>query len=154
MGGQTYFAYHPLLWRLTLLAAALASLALTGWAALSWFQSGAMIEALRAVLSLGLLLATTSVVFRLRPRSGWGVRLGPTVLTVSRALSATARHIDIPWSAVREIRRLGRARDMLVLCLADERRVSVSRRLFPRHRDFEALVEAIEEKMPALPYDA
>ncbi len=154
MGGQTYFGYHPLLWRLTLLAAALASLGLTGWAALSWFQSGAVIEALRAALSLGLLLAIASVLFRLRPRSGWGVRVGPTVLTVARGLSATAGHIDIPWSSVREIRRLGRGRDMLVLCLSDERRVSVSRRLFPRQRDFEALVEAIEEKMPALPYDA
>ncbi len=154
MSGQTYFAYHPLLWRLTLVVAALASLWLTVWAALSWSRTGAPVEALRAALCLGLLLAISSVVFRLRPRSGWGVKVGPTTLTVSRALSAAPRHVDIPWSAVREIRRLGRARDTLVVFLSDERRVLVSRRLFPRHRDFEALVEAIEEKMPALPYDA
>jgi hypothetical protein len=102
-------------------------------------------------MSLGLLFAMGSVAFRLRPREGWGVRVGPTVLTVARA---TQGHIDIPWSAVREIRRLGRGRDTLVLLLSDDRRVLVPRHLFPRHRDFEAVVTAIEDKMPPRPYDA
>jgi len=153
MSERTYFPYHPLRWRVTLLAAAVLSLGLALWACYGWYRGGGALEAGRAALSVGLLLAITSVVFRLRPRSDWGVRVGPTVLTVARAAAARG-HIDIPWSAVREIRRLGRARDTLVVFLSDDRRVLVPRHLFPRRRDFEALVAAIEEKMPPLPYDA
>ena len=153
MSEQTYFPYHPLRWRVTLLGAAVLSLGLTLWACVGWYRGGGVLEAGRAALSLGMLLAIASVVFRLRPRSDWGVRVGPTVLTVARA-GATRGHVDIPWSAVREIRRLGRARDTLVVFLSDDRRVLVPRHLFPHRSDFEALVAAIEEKMPPLPYDA
>lgn len=153
MSERTYFPYHPLRWRVTLAFAAVISLGLTSWAFYGWYRGGSMLEAGRTALSLGLLLAIASVVFRLRPRTDWGVRVGPTVLTVARA-AVKAGHIDIPWSAVREIRRLGRSRDTLVVFLSDDRQVLVPRHLFPRRGDFEALVSAIEEKMPPLPYDA
>ena len=151
MNERQFFAYHPLAWRLTLLCSACVSLALTAWAIWGWVHGGGAAEAARTALSLGLLTGIVSVALRLRPRTGWGVVVGPTVLTVARP---TQGHIDIPWSAVREIRRLGRSRDKLVLFLSDERRVLVARQLFSKRRDFEALVAAIEDKMPPLPYDA
>ena len=151
MTERQFFAYHPLVWRLLLLFCACLSLALTGWAIWGWAHGGGLAEAARTALSLGLFAGIVNVAFRLRPRTGWGVAVGPTVLTVARPKEG---HIDIPWSAVREIRRLGRSRDKLVLFLSDERRVLVARQLFAKRRDFEALVAAIEEKMPPLPYDA
>ncbi len=147
----SYFPYHPLRWRLTLSATALVSLGLAGWAGLNWAGGGGWSEVIRAALSLGLLLGVISLAVRLRPREGWGVRVGPTVLTVARA---TQGHVDIPWSTVREIRRMGRARNTLVVFTSDERQVLVPRHLFSRHHEFEALVDAIEEHMPPLPYDA
>lgn len=146
-----YFPYHPVRWRLTLAGTALGAAVLTAWGALGWYNGGGWVEAVRTTLMLGLLSAITSIAFRLRPRAGWGVHLGPTSLTVARP---TVGHLDIPWSTVREIRRLGRARGTLALFLTDDRRVLVAHQLFARRRDFEALVAAIEEKMPPLPYDA
>lgn len=151
MSERQFFAYHPLFWRITLLFTAGVSLALTAWALWGWVHGGGALEAARTVLSLGLFAGILSVAFRLRPRTGWGVVVGQAVLTVARP---TQGHINIPWSAVREIRRLGRSRDKLVLFLSDERRVLVARQLFPKRRDFEDLISAIEDKMPPLPYDA
>ncbi len=151
MSTGDYFPYHPLRWRLTLAIAASGALLLLGWAVWGFAHHGGFAELARAALSLGLLLAMASMAFRLRPREGWGVKVGPTMLSVARA---TQGSIDIPWSAVREVRRLGKRRDTLVLMLNDDRRVLVPRHLFSRQTVFEALASAIEDKMPPLPYDA
>ena len=49
---------------------------------------------------------------RLRPRPDWGVRVTPLTITVSRPTSGV---IEVPWSAVTDVRRAGDKRDTVVL---------------------------------------
>ena len=60
----------------------------------------------------------------------------------------------MPWREVRELRRHGEKRDTLSLWLDDTRRVLVPAHLFARRDDFDALVRAVEDRMPAPRYDA
>jgi hypothetical protein len=147
-----FFPYHPLRLRLWLLGSCVVALALTIWAVAGFAQSQAPREILRAGLSLGLCAAMFVAFFRLRPRSEWGVRVTPSAVIVSRPRSGT---IEVPWSEVKEIRRLGDKRDTLALWLRQEQhRVLVPAHLFARRSDFEALAKAIEERMPPPRYDA
>lgn len=146
-----FFPYHPLKLRLWLLAGLLISSALTVWAVLGFTGSQEPREILRAGLSLGLAGAMALTLFRLRPRKGWGVRLTPLSVLVSRPRRG---FIEVPWSSVREVRRLGEKRDTLALWLDEQQRVLVPAHLFARRADFEALARTIEERMPAPRYDA
>ena len=47
-------------------------------------------------------------VTRLAPREGWGVRLSPTLLTVSKPIEGV---MEIPWSALKEVHRSGKRRE-------------------------------------------
>jgi hypothetical protein len=62
--------------------------------------------------------------------------------------------IEVPWSTVKEVRRLGEKRDTLALWLQEEQRVLVPAHLFAKRADFEALARAIEERMPPSRFDA
>lgn len=147
-----FFPYHPLRLRLWLLCSCGVALALTVWAVAGFAESQAPREILRAGLSLGLCAAMGVAFFRLRPRREWGVRVTPEAVIVSRPRSG---NIEVPWSSVKEIRRLGEKRDTLALWLREEhRRVLVPAHLFARRADFEALARAIEERMPPPRYDA
>lgn len=147
-----FFPYHPLRLRLWLLGLCLVALALTIWAVAGFAESQAPREILRAGLSLGLCAAMAVAFFRLRPRREWGVRVTPAAVIVSRP---RAGNIEVPWSAVKEIRRLGEKRDTLALWLREEhQRVLVPAHLFAKRADFEALAKAIEERMPPPRYDA
>jgi hypothetical protein len=59
----------------------------------------------------------------------------------------------VPWSAVKELRRLGEKRDTLALWCGDAQRVLVPRHLFATDADFEALAAALEDTLPRR-YDA
>ena len=146
-----FFPYHPLKLRLWLLGACLVALGLTVWAAIGFAQSQEPREILRVGLSLGLAAALAVGCFRFRPKKEWGVKVTPVALFVSRPREGM---IEVPWSAVKEVRRLGDKRDTLALWLKEEQRVLVPAHLFARRADFEALAKAIEERMPAPRYDA
>lgn len=146
-----FFPYHPLRLRLWLLAACVVSLALTVWGVIGFVQSESPREIIRAGLSLGLAAALGLGFFRFRPRKEWGVRVTPRSVLVSRP---RAGRIEVPWSAVKEVRRLGEKRDTLALWLREEQRVLVPAHLFAKRADFEALAKAIEERMPPPRYDA
>jgi hypothetical protein len=146
-----FFPYHPLRLRLWLLGAFVVALALTVWAVIGFAQSQAPREILRAGLSLGLAAAMGVGFFRFRPRREWGVRVTPLSVLVSRPRAGL---IEVPWSAVKEVRRLGEKRDTLALWLQEEQRVLVPAHLFAKRADFEALAKAIEDRMPPSRYDA
>jgi hypothetical protein len=146
-----FFPYHPLRLRLWLLGSCVVALALTIWAVAGFASSQEPREILRAGLSLGLCAATGFAFFRLRPRSEWGVRVTPLAVLVSRPRAGL---IEVPWSSVKEIRRLGEKRDTLALWLREEQRILVPAHLFAKRADFEALAKAIEERMPPPRYDA
>ncbi len=150
-GPRDFFAYHPRRWRLVLTVAALMSLVLTAWALASAVRSGAALEFARAGISGGLLLAMLFIHLRLRPRSQWGVKVTPLSLVVSRP---TRGEIEIPWSAVKEVHRVGARRETLVVAVGEDRRVFISAHLFPSREEFEALASAIDERRPAQPHDA
>lgn len=146
-----FFPYHPRRFRLWLSAGLLASLALAAWAVTGFSQVDAPREVLRAGLSLGLAGGFGLWLWRLRPREGWGVQLTPAAVVVSRPRGG---RIEVPWSDVRELRRLGEKRDTLALWLDDAHRVLVPAHLFARREDFEALVRCVEDRLPAPRYDA
>lgn len=146
-----FFPYHPLKLRLFLLGSCLVALALTVWAVAGFAQSQSPREILRAGLSFGLAAAMGVGFFRFRPRKEWGVRVTPRSVLVSRPRAGL---IEVPWSAVKEVRRLGEKRDTLALWLREEQRVLVPAHLFAKRADFEALARAIEERMPPPRYDA
>lgn len=148
---RDFFPYHPLRLRLWLLAGCVAGLALTAWAIVGFLESQAPREILRAGLSFGLTSALAVAFFRFRPRAEWGVRVTPLSVLVSRPRAGI---IEVPWSAVKEVRRLGEKRDTLALWLAEDQRVLVPAHLFAKKADFEALAAALEERMPPPRYDA
>lgn len=148
---RDFFPYHPLRLRLWLLAGTLVGLALATWAVVSFMESQAPREILRAGLSFGLASALGLAFFRFRPRESWGVRVTPLSVLISRPRAGL---IEVPWSTVKEVRRLGPKRDTLALWLAEDQRVLVPAHLFPRRAEFEALAAALEERMPPPPYDA
>ena len=148
---KEFFAYHPRRWRLVLSVAAMMSLVLTAWALASAVHSQAALEFARAGMSAGLVLAMLFIHLRLRPRAEWGVKVTSRSLVVSRP---TQGEIEIPWSAVKEIRRAGLKRETLVIFVGDEKRVLVSQHLFPSREAFEALASAIDEQRPSGSHDA
>ena len=148
---REFFAYHPRKWRLLLACGAAGSLVLTAWAMASAVRSGATLEFARAGISGGLVLAMLTVHLKLRPRPEWGVQVTPTALNVSRPTTGT---IEIPWSAVKDIRRIGADRETVAIFVAEDKRVLVSRHLFASKEDFEALAAAIDEQRPATLHDA
>ena len=122
-----FFPYHPLRLRLWLLSFCLVAIGLAVWAVAGLAESQAPQEIVRAGLSLGLAGAMGVAFFRLRPRSEWGVRVTPLAVLVSKPRAGT---IEVPWSAVREVRRLGVKREILALWLREEQRVLVPAHLF------------------------
>ena len=146
-----FFPYHPLRLRLFLLGSCFVALALTVWAVIGFAQSQSPREILRAGLSFGLCAAMGVGFFRFRPRKEWGVRVTPLSVLISRPRAGL---IEVPWSEVKEVRRLGEKRDTLALWLREEQRVLVPAHLFAKRSDFEALAKAIEERMPTPRYDA
>ena len=151
MTEERFFPFNPRAARTMLTLGAWGCIAATVWALYGWGGGGLLAEA-RAGITGGLLLAFVYVRFRLRPRDGWGVLLGPEALVVARPLSGDAARV--PWSTVRAVGRGGKRRDVLVLLLDQDRRLLVPRHLFPNGQTFEQFAAAVEERAPAPQYDA
>src|SRR4051794_11677276 len=119
---KDFFPYHPLKLRAVLACAVVVCLLLLAWSLSSAVHTREPQEVARAGLCLGLVLAMAYVLTRLAPREGWGVRLSPMVLCVSRPIEGV---LEIPWSALKELRRAGTKRDTLMLFVGENRRVLV-----------------------------
>lgn len=145
MNEPDFFPYHPVKLRLALLTGFLIALSLTTWAAIEFAGSQAPRDVLRAGLSGGLAAAMGVSLFRFRPRSGWGVTLTPLSVLVSRPRGGV---IEVPWIAVKEVRRIGEKRDTLALWLEENQRVLVPAHLFARRADFEACAARVDERFP------
>lgn len=145
-----FFPYHPLRLRLWLGAGLLVALVLTGWAVWAFVETQAPRDILRAGLSMGLAAAMGLALFRFRPRAGWGVRVTPRSVLISRPRGGL---IEVPWTSVKEVRRFGDRRDTIGLWLDEEQRVLVPAHLFARRAHFEALAAAIDERRPTLRKD-
>ena len=145
-----FFPYHPLRLRLWLGAGLLAALVLSGGGAWAFIETQSPRDILRAGLSMGLAAAMGLALFRFRPRAGWGVRVTPRSVLISRPRGGL---IEVPWTAVKEVRRLGDRRDTLGLWLDEEQRVLVPAHLFARPAHFEALAAAIDALRPAVRKD-
>lgn len=145
-GHQTFWPYHPRRVRYALVGGAIVALALFAWALASARAGGGPQAWARAGVTCGLLLSMLYVHLKLAPKQGWGVEVGPMALKVSRA---TAGEIEVPYAAVKEVRHGGGAKkDALILFVEGDRRVMVPRHLFATREEFEALVKAVEERLP------
>jgi len=147
-----FFPFNPRAARLGFLLGALGCVGLVLWAVLGTLHHTERMGEARAAVSLGLMLAFLYARFRLRPRPGWGVTLGPQGLTVARPLSPGA--LEVPWERVQRIVRTGRRRDALLVLLEDEQRILIARHLFARKSTFEALLEALQKRVPEPVLDA
>lgn len=147
-----FHPYNPRRFRLGVLAAAVACVALGAWALATARETGAIEAWARAGLALGLLGAFAYILWHLRPREGWGVKLEPMGVTVSRPMSG--QPIELVWSQISEVRRGGKKRDTLVILVRPEGRVLVPGHLFKNTPAFEALAEALERRAPPMPHDA
>ncbi|MDY7226350.1 hypothetical protein [Hyalangium rubrum] len=148
-----FFAFNPLPTRIALFLGACVLAVLTAWALASAQQGGEPFSEARAGITAGLMLVFLYAFHRLRPRPGWGVTLGPLGVHVARPFS-NAKPMELMWSQIGSIRRLGRKGSVLGLFFHEQGRVLVSRHLFPRRAVFEELASALEERVPAPRYDA
>jgi hypothetical protein len=148
-----FFAFNPRPTRIGLFLGACVLAVLTAWALASAQQRGEPYGEARAGLSAGLMFVFLYAFHRLRPRPEWGVTLGPMSLSVARPFS-NSKPLEIMWTQIASVRRLGRKGDVLALFLQEQGRVLVTRHLFPRKAVFDELVSALEERVPPARYDA
>ena len=106
---------------------------------------------MRALGALLLLGGFGTLWWRLRPRDGWGALATAAGLTLSRPFGGGVLELD--WEDVRGLTREGKRREVLVIHLP-EGEWRLEGRMFPSHRHFEAVVDALEEHMPRRRFDA
>jgi hypothetical protein len=148
-----FFAFNPRPTRIALFLGACALAVLTAWAMAAARQDSEPFAEARAGIAAGLMLLFLYAFHRLRPRPEWGIALGPLGVRVSRPFS-NAQPMELAWSQIGAVRRLGRKGDVLGLFLQEQGRVLVTRHLFPRRAVFNELVSALEERLPPPRYDA
>ena len=148
-----FFAFNPRPTRIGLFLGACVLAVLTAWALASAQQGGEPYGEARAGLSAGLMFVFLYAFHRLRPRPEWDVTLGPMGLRVARPFS-NSKPLELMWTQIASVRRLGRKGDVLALFLQEQGRVLVTRHLFPRKAVFDELVSALEERVPPVRYDA
>ncbi|MBX7100156.1 MAG: PH domain-containing protein [Myxococcaceae bacterium] len=138
-----FFPYHPKRARWSLVGAAVVAVGLTAWALAAATQGEGPLAFARAGIAAGLGLTALVLHHRLRPREGWGVRLLPEGLVVSRPFDGV---VEIPWEEVTALDEEGRA---LAVRLRDGGRVLVPRFLFEGPAEVDALARALKERSPA-----
>ena len=140
-----FIPYHPLRWRLLFFAGAGLSLLLVAQALQGARDGSEPLGWVRASVVGLLMMAMLYVVFRLRPRSGWGITFSGTAMTVARPLGG---ELALPYSAIKSTRRMGKNRDTLMLATSSEQ-ILLPAHLFANRQVFEALGTAVDEHLPA-----
>src|SRR5687767_590985 len=139
-----FFAFNPRSTRIALFVGACALAVLTAWAMAATRQAAEPLAEARAGITAGLMLLFLYAFHRLRPRPDWGITLGPMGVRVARPFS-NAQPMELTWSQLSTVRRLGRKGDVLGLFFQEQGRVLVPRHLFPRRAVFDELISALEE---------
>ncbi|MFT3713255.1 MAG: hypothetical protein QM817_36835 [Archangium sp.] len=141
-----FFPYHPIKLRAFLFTGAVLGFGLATWAVSGFLDSRVPLELLRAGFAGGLGAAMALTLYRYRPRDGWGVRITNLSVLISKPRGGL---IEVPWSEVKEVRRIGDKRDTLALFLLEpNQRVLVPSHLFFRRSHFEALATRVDERRP------
>lgn len=122
-----FFPYRPSRLRVILAIFAVASAAL-GAAALVRAGHGRPTASARAVAGLTLSGAFAWLVWRLRPREGFGVRVDIAGAELSRALDGRTERVL--WPQIKAIEQVGRWAPRWVLTLTDGTRRELPRALF------------------------
>lgn len=148
-----FFAFNPRPTRIALVLGACLLAVLTAWALAAARQSVEPFAEARAGISAGLMFLFLYAFHRLRPRSEWGVTLGPLGVRVARPFS-NAQPLELTYAQLSEVRRLGRKGDVLGLFFHEQGRVLVTRHLFARRAVFDELISALEERLPPPRHDA
>lgn len=148
-----FFAFNPRPTRIALVLGACLLAVLTAWAMAAARQAEEPFAEARAGISAGLMLLFLYAFHRLRPRPEWGITLGPMSVRVARPFS-NAKPMELTYSQLSGVRRLGRKGDVLGLFFQEQGRVLVTRHLFPRRAVFDELISALEERLPPPRHDA
>jgi hypothetical protein len=148
-----FFAFNPRPTRIALFLGACVLAVLTAWAMASARHATEPFAEARAGITAGLMLVFLYAFHRLRPRPDWGVTLGAMGVRVARPFS-NSRPMELTWTQIGAVRRLGRKGDVLGLFLHEQGRLLVPRHLFARRAVFEELFSALEERLPPPRYDA
>jgi hypothetical protein len=148
-----FFDFNPRPTRIALFVGACVLAVLTAWALAAARQATEPFAEARAGITAGLMLVFLYAFHRLRPRPEWGVTLGPMGVRVARPFS-NAKPLELMWTQIGAVRRLGRKGDVLGLFFHEQGRVLVPRHLFARKAVFEELISALEERLPPPRHDA
>lgn len=148
-----FFPYHPLRIRLAFLAAGALCAFISGWAIFNATRGSESAALPRAGISLGLMLAFFYVVFRLRPKKGWGVEVEPLRVVISHPFEDD-EPTRLLWTEVSQVLRGGKRRNHLLLFLETGGRLIIPAHRFARKEDFEALYAFAIEKVPPPRLDA
>ena len=138
-----FFPYNPRILRLALLACSIAAVALAAWALAAARVNGELTAWARLGVALGLLGAFAWILYQVRPRAEWGVKVDPLGLTAARPLSGGP--VELVWSQIAEVRR-----DGLLIRLKPEGRFILNRHLFADAKTFDALAREVEGRAPKL----
>ena len=142
VGPADFFAFHPRGFRTGFALGAVGCTILAAWALANAHRAVEPFAQARAGVCGGLTFAFLYAFYRLRQRPGWGITLTARGASISRPISGGA--IDIQWSEVSLARREPKA---LVLFLKSNSRVLVARHLFHSAADFEAMVQAVTQRV-------
>jgi len=122
-----FFPYRPTRLRLLLAAFAVVGTAF-GTAAFVRAAQGSPTASARAVAGLALSVAFLWLIWRLRPREGYGVRVDLAGAELCRALDG--RPERLLWTQIETVRQLGRWAPRWELILSDGSRRELPRALF------------------------
>ncbi|MBJ6760521.1 hypothetical protein DRW03_20035 [Corallococcus sp. H22C18031201] len=147
-----FFSFDPRPTRAALFLGACVLAVLSAWALADARAGGGLQSVARAGVSAGLMLAFLFALHRLRPRTDWGVTLDASGVRVARPFSGSP--LELSWSQIESVRRLGRRGGVLGLFLKEEGRVLVTRHLFARKAVYEELIAALEDRLPPSRFDA
>ena len=146
-----FFPYRPRSLRGLLAALATVALAAGTSAMLQGFQ-GRPVGYLRAALAAGLALAFSWLVWRLRPRSRYGVRLDLAGVELARALDGQTERVL--WNQIAAVRQAGRWAPRWVVELRDGTSRELPRALFADAAVWADLGRALGTSGAAPPADA
>lgn len=149
---MSYFPYNPRKIRVGFILGAIACALLTAWALRNATTGAEQFGEARAGVSAGLMFAFLYAAFRLRRRAGWGLKLEPLQLSVSRPMSSSA--IEILKTQVEMARRDGKRQDTVVLYLKNGQRIVIAQHLFPSKVAFDEAARALKDWAPEPQLDA
>lgn len=148
---RTFHPYRPAGTRRGLLVGLLLTVPLIAWSGWDVMQGRGASAWLRLAGAALLCGAFFFSWWKLRPREGYGALITPLGVTFARPMGGEP--VTLGWSEVRSFNREGPDRDTLVVHLV-EGEWRLQSRMFASGADFEAMVTAMEERLPRRLFDA